>query len=234
MLRLRGGGGNGERMSNRGRRDDGRIGGCRRACALLVGLLVLASWPITADPASQNGATPPRPGGLAGQFLVAAEEMGDPRFEKSVILMIHHDASGAMGLIVNRPIAEVPVSRVLEGIGLDGSGIQGKIRLHYGGPVEPRQGLTLHTSEYTIEGTLRVAAGIALTGNPEVLRAIGEGRGPKRYLVALGYAGWAPGQLEAEIKAGGWISVPADQAIVFDEQFDTKWERAKAKREITL
>ena len=205
-----------------------------RWLALIVGLCVLGLRPHPAGTASQNGATPPRPGGLAGQFLVAAEEMGDPRFAKSVILMIHHDASGAMGLIVNRPIAEVPVSRVLEGIGLDGTGIRGKIRLHYGGPVEPRQGLTLHTPEFAIEGTLRVAAGIALTGNPEMIKAIGEGRGPKRYLVALGYAGWAPGQLEAEIKAGGWFSVPADQAIVFDEQFDTKWERAKAKREITL
>jgi putative transcriptional regulator len=205
----------------------------RRRAALVVGLL-LAVWPIAADPASQNGATPPGRGGLAGRFLVASEAMGDPRFERTVILMIHHDASGAMGLIVNRPIAEVPASRVLEGIGLDGSGAKGMVRLHYGGPVEPRQGLTLHGPDYTIDGTQRVAPGIAVTGNPEILRAIGEGRGPKRFLVALGYAGWAPGQLEGEIKAGGWFHVPADPEIVFDAEVETKWERAKAKREVFL
>jgi putative transcriptional regulator len=196
---------------------------------LLVGLLVRP-----AGTASQNGATPPQPGGLAGQFLVAAEEMGDPRFVRTVILVIRHDATGAMGLVVNRPVGEVPIARLLEGIGLDTNGVRGDVRLHYGGPVEPQQGLTLHSPEYTIDGTLRVTGDIAVTGNPEVLRAIGAGRGPKRYLIALGYAGWAPGQLEAEMKAGAWVAVPADAALTFDENAEKKWERAMARRQVVL
>jgi putative transcriptional regulator len=199
------------------------------AILLAVGLTVRP-----AGTASQNGSTPPRSGGLAGQFLVAAEEMGDPRFVRTVILMIRHDASGAMGLIVNRPAGEVLIARLLQGIGLDATGARGDVRLHYGGPVEPQQGLTLHSPEYTIDGTLRVTADIAVTGNPEILRAIGTGRGPKRYLVALGYAGWAPGQLEGEMKAGGWIAVPADAALTFDEDAEKKWERAMARRQVVL
>ena len=196
---------------------------------LLFGLLVRP-----AGTASQNGSTPPQPGGLAGQFLVAAEEMGDPRFVRTVILMIRHDATGAMGLVVNRPVGEAPIARLLEVIGLDATGARGEVRLHYGGPVEPKQGLTLHTTEFSIDGTLQVTKGIAVTGNPEILRAIGMGRGPKRYLVALGYAGWAPGQLEGEMKAGGWIAVPADAALAFDEDAEKKWERAMARRQVVL
>lgn len=196
---------------------------------LLLGLLVRP-----AGTASQNGTTPPQPGGLAGQFLVAAEEMGDPRFARTVILMIRHDATGAMGLVVNRPMGEAPIARLLEGIGLDATGTRGDVRLHYGGPVEPQQGLTLHTTEFSIDGTLQVTGGIAVTGNPEIIRAIGMGRGPKRYLVALGYAGWAPGQLEGEMKAGGWVAVPADEALTFDENYEKKWERAMSRRRIDL
>ena len=196
---------------------------------LLFGLLVRP-----AGTASQNGATPPQPSGLAGQFLVAADEMGDPRFVRTVILMIRHDATGAMGLVVNRPVGEAPIARLLEGIGLDATGARGDVRLHYGGPVEPKQGLTLHTTEFSIDGTSRVTGGIAVTGNPEILRAIGMGRGPKRYLVALGYAGWARGQLEAEMKAGAWVAVPADAALTFDEDSEKKWERAMARRQVVL
>ena len=207
----------------------------RRGALVVAAILLAVGLAVRpAATASQNGSTPPRSGGLVGQFLVAAEEMGDPRFVRTVILMIRHDASGAMGLIVNRPAGEVPIARLLQGIGLDATGARGDVRLHYGGPVEPQQGLTLHSPEYTIDGTLRVTADIAVTGNPEILRAIGTGRGPKRYLVALGYAGWAPGQLEGEMKAGGWIAVPADAALTFDEDAEKKWERAMARRQVVL
>ncbi len=201
---------------------------------LVAVLFVLGLFVRTAGTASENGATPPKPGGLVGQFLVASEDMPDPRFVQTVILMIRHDATGAMGLIVNRLVGEVPIAKLLEGLGLDATGFRGKVRLHYGGPVEPRQGLTLHTTDYAIEGTLQITNGVSLTGNPEILRAIGAGRGPKRHLVALGYAGWARGQLESEIKAGGWITVPADEALVFDENYDKKWERAMARQMIRL
>ncbi len=206
-----------------------RIGLVIVAIVVSLGLLV---WP--AGTASQNGSTPPKPGGLAGQLLVATEDMSDPRFVQTVILMVHHNASGAMGLVVNRPIGEVPIAKLLEGVGLDGAGVRGDIRLHFGGPVEPRQVLTVHAADYAIEGTIRVAGDIAVTGNPEILRAIGLGKGPKRHLTVLGYAGWAPGQLEAEMKAGGWFTVPADTALVFDDKYDTKWKRAMALRRVEI
>ena len=206
-----------------------RLGLAAAMMALVLGLLARP-----AGTASQNGATPPTPAGLAGQLLVAAEEMSDPRFVRTVILMIRHDATGAMGLVVNRPIGDVPIAKLIEGVGLDGAGVRGDIRLHYGGPVERRQVLTIHTTDYAIEGSLRVTGDTAITGNPEILRAIGRGKGPRRHLVVLGYAGWAPGQLEGEMKAGGWIAVPADAAIVFDDKYDTKWERAMARRRVNI
>jgi putative transcriptional regulator len=206
----------------------------QRGLAVMTMVLALGLLVRPAGTASQNGAIPPKPGGLTGQLLVAAEEMGDPRFVRTVILMVRHNAAGAMGLVVNRPVGEVSIAKLIEGVGLDAAGVRGDIRLHYGGPVEPRQVLTLHATDYAIEGTLRVTSDIAVTGNPEILRAIGRGKGPKRSLTVLGYAGWAPGQLEGEMKAGGWIAVPADAAIVFDDKYDTKWKRATALRRIDI
>jgi putative transcriptional regulator len=173
-------------------------------------------------------------GGLAGQFLVATPEMNDPRFAGTVIYMVSHDASGAMGLIVNRPFKEVPIALLMERLGLDARAVNGSIRMHFGGPVEPDQVFILHTADYTTAGTRVIGDGIAATAPPAILRAIGAGAGPRRALLALGYAGWAPGQLEGEIQAGAWVTVPADAALVFDDRYDTKWERAMARRKIDL
>jgi putative transcriptional regulator len=182
-----------------------------------------------------KAATPPTVGGnLTGRFLVATPELRDPRFVRTVVYLVRHGAGGAMGLIVNRPIRSVPLTRLLDEIGMDTTGVQGEIRLHYGGPVEPGQGFVLHTSEYATDGTQVIAGGIAVTANPEILRAMGGGSGPRRVLFALGYAGWAPGQLEGEIAAGAWEIVPADEALIFDEKYDTKWDRAMARRTIQL
>jgi putative transcriptional regulator len=171
---------------------------------------------------------------LTGQLLVAGAELRDPRFVRSVVYIFHHDATGAMGLILNRPVAEASLSELLKQAGLEGTGVKGEIRVHFGGPVEPGQGFVLHTADYKIEGTKVVKDGIAVTTRPEILRAIGTGTGPRKSLFALGYAGWAPGQIEAEIKAGAWEIVPADEAIVFDENAETKWDRAMARRTIRL
>ncbi|MDE2060031.1 MAG: YqgE/AlgH family protein [candidate division NC10 bacterium] len=171
---------------------------------------------------------------LAGQLLVARDDLRDPRFFRSVVYVVHHDAGGAMGLILNRPIGEVPLSELLEQAGLEGTGVKGKIRVHFGGPVEPDRGFVLHTADYKSEGTKVVKAGIAVTARPEILLAMGTRTGPRKSLFALGYAGWAPGQLEAEIKAGAWEIVTADETLVFDENAETKWERAMARRTIRL
>ena len=201
--------------------------------AIIAGLLTWGSGRSNAGPA-KGRAGAAHPIALAGQLLVARDELRDPRFVRSVIYMVHHNATGAMGLIINRPIWDTPLSELLEQAGLDGKGVKEKIRVHFGGPVEPEQGFVLHTADYNIEGTEVVKDGIAVTARSEILRAIGTGTGPRQSLFALGYAGWAPGQLEAEIKAGAWEIVPADTALVFDENADTKWERAMAKRTIYL
>lgn len=201
--------------------------------AAIAGLLISGLSLPSASAATRMAATTRSPT-LAGQLLVARDELRDPRFFRSVVYVVHHDANGAMGLIVNRPIGEAPLSELLKQAGLESTRVKGKIRVHFGGPVEPSQGFVLHTADYKIEGTELVADGIAVTARPEILRAMGTGTGPRKSLFALGYAGWAPGQLEAEIKAGAWEIVVADEALVLDESSETKWERAMARRTIRL
>lgn len=205
----------------------------------LAGLVTVATLPTPGSSLPSVGAAPRMAVAaqrvmLAGQLLVARDELRDPRFVRSVIYIVHHGATGAMGLIVNRPIGETSLSELVEQAGLDNTGIKGKIRVHFGGPVEPGQGFVLHTTDYKIEGTEVIEGGIAVTVRSEILRAIGTGTGPRQSLFALGYAGWAPGQIEAEIKAGAWEIVPADRMLVFDENAETKWERAMARRTIYL
>lgn len=200
--------------------------------ATLGGLLSLGSGLSDARTTTKKAAAGST--SLAGQLLVARDELRDPRFVRSVIYVVHHGTTGAMGLIVNRPIGEASLSDLLEQAGLEHTGITGKIRVHFGGPVEPRQGFVLHTADYKVEGTEVIKGGIAVTARSEILRAIGTGTGPRQSLFALGYAGWASGQLEAEIKAGAWEIVPADTMLVFDEDAETKWERAMARRTLYL
>lgn len=200
----------------------------------LAGLLSL-EFGLSDASATTRMAAATKSTSLTGQLLVAKDELRDPRFSRSVIYVVrHHGTTGAMGLIVNRPIGEASLSELAEQAGLDNTGIKGKIRVHFGGPVEPGQGFVLHTADYKIEGTEVIEGGIAVTARSEILRAIGTGTGPRQSLFALGYAGWAPGQLEAEIKAGAWEIVPADKMLVFDEDAETKWERAMAHRTIYL
>jgi len=169
---------------------------------------------------------------LAGQFLVATPEMRDPRFVQTVILMIHHNDEGAMGLVVNRPMARGPLADLLKGLGVESEPVAGEIILHYGGPVEPEKVFVLHSDDYTGKGTLAVGSGVAVTGALEIIQAIARGKGPRRSLFLLGYAGWAPGQIEAEIRAGDWFSIPADEKIIFDPDPTTKWDRAMERRKI--
>jgi len=171
---------------------------------------------------------------LSGQLLVATPELRDPHFDRTVIYLLRHDAEGAMGVVVNRPIGEVPLASLLRGSGLDAAGATGTVWLHEGGPVEPTRVLVLHTDDYAASGTTRLGEGLAFTWQVEILRALAAGGGPRRAVFALGYAGWAPGQLEDEIRAGAWVSVPADHELLFDDASATKWERAYARRRISL
>lgn len=204
--------------------------------AALAAILALPVWGLSDTGAGAEQALPvaPRAGSLTGQLLVATSELKDPRFVRTVIYMVHHDPGGAMGLVVNRPLGDTTLAQLLEELGLGGNGVQGGIRLHYGGPVELRRGFVLHTADYVSESTRVIAGGIAVTVGTEILQAIGNGTGPRRSLVALGYAGWAPGQLEGEIAAGAWVVVPADEGLVFDPNHEKKWDRAMARRTIQL
>ncbi len=211
----------------------------RSECRYLAGLGAIAAMLALglADQWADVGraaAVTPKAGSTAGQFLVATDELRDPRFIRTVVYMVQHDARGAMGLVVNRPMGDIPLADLLDRLGLEGKGVNGEIRVHYGGPVEPSRGFVLHTNDYVTQGTEVVKDGIAVTFQPEILRAIGTGTGPRRTLLALGYAGWSPGQLEAELEAGAWVLVPADEALLFDDNYEKKWARAMARRVIQL
>ena len=162
--------------------------------------------------------------GLAGQLLVATDALRDPRFRRSVVYLVHHGDAGAMGVVVNRPLGDAPLAAILDELGGSSAGISGTLRVHYGGPVEPHRGALLHATD----------SGLALTTTPAILDAIARGQGPARFIFVLGYAGWAPGQLEAEIDSGAWITVPGDADLVLDDDATTKWDRAMSRRRIRL
>jgi putative transcriptional regulator len=172
---------------------------------------------------------------LTGQLLVAMPQMQDPRFARSVVyICAHNEDAGAMGLVINKPLGSLTMGELFAQLDIS-SGVPARSRpVHFGGPVEGGRGLVLHTTDYNEEATLVVDDNIALTGTLDILRAIGEGRGPRQSLFALGYAGWAPGQLDAEIQANGWLSVAADHGIIFDADHDRKWNRALAKIGVDL
>jgi len=171
---------------------------------------------------------------LAGQLLVAMPQMADPRFARSVVYLCAHSADGAMGLVVNRLIDSLTFQNLLEQIGVEQSGATDDMPIHFGGPVESSRGFVLHTADYVQDSTLVIEDDIALTATMDVLKAIARGEGPQRRVLALGYAGWGAGQLDAEIQANGWLLVPADLDLVFDDDNDSKWERAMAKIGIDL
>ena len=158
--------------------------------------------------------------------------MRDPRFAQAVIYMIAHNKEGAMGLVVNRPLGRGPISDLLKSLGVEGVDTGVETILYYGGPVELDKGFILHTSDYVLKGTQMVDDGIAVTTDIEILRALARGKGPRRSLVTMGYAGWAPGQLEAEMRRDDWFSIPAEEFLIFDEDSKTKWRRASDRRRI--
>ncbi len=166
---------------------------------------------------------------LTGQLLLAMPGMKDPRFSKSVIYMCAHSSDGAMGLVVNKPIESLTFPDLLEQLGIGSVAGDSQINVHFGGPVESGRGFVLHSTEYQQEATMVVDADIALTATVDILRDMACGAGPRRSLLALGYAGWAPLQLDSEIKANGWLHVLPDNDLVFGPAPDTKWKRAMSK-----
>jgi putative transcriptional regulator len=170
---------------------------------------------------------------LQGQFLIAMPNMGDTRFEKSVVYLCAHSPDGAMGFVINRPLDTPTIPQFLHQLNIVTEEerdvmppelAQGP--LYSGGPVEPGRGFVLHSPDYTSETTLAIDDAVSLTATLEILRVISLGRGPSRVFMALGYSGWAAGQLEEEIAANGWLTCTADSGLIFDRDQETKYTRA--------
>jgi putative transcriptional regulator len=174
---------------------------------------------------------------LDGQLLIAMPVMGDPRFERSVIYLCAHSSEGAMGIIVNRPAGSIDFPELLVQLDIIKESDQIKLpgnaesmKVLKGGPVETGRGFVLHSSDFFIkDATLRIDDGICLTATVDILKAIANGAGPKHAILALGYAGWAPGQLENEIQGNGWLHCDADADLVFGDDVDEKYGRALRK-----
>ncbi len=176
-------------------------------------------------------------GYLDGQLLIAMPVMSDPRFARSVIYLCAHSEDGAMGLIINQRASHISFPDLLERLGIETAenedGISddaGTISIHVGGPVETGRGFVLHSADYFADdSTLPIEDGVCLTATIDILKAIAAGSGPNRAILALGYAGWSPGQLESEIQANGWLNCPADPDLIFDTDLEAKYTRALAK-----
>jgi putative transcriptional regulator len=174
---------------------------------------------------------------LDGQLLIAMPAMSDKRFARSVIYMCAHSAEGAMGLIINQRAANITFTELLKQLGIVDTSAEETVppemlsmAVHVGGPVETGRGFVLHTSDYYVSSsTLRIDKEVCLTATIDILKAMANGRGPDQAILALGYAGWAPGQLESEIQANGWLICPSDADIVFDRHLELKYDRALSK-----
>ncbi|MSP83934.1 MAG: YqgE/AlgH family protein [Alphaproteobacteria bacterium] len=166
---------------------------------------------------------------LEGQMLIAMPAMSDPRFQRTVIYMCAHNAEGAMGLVVNKAIDSITFPDLLRQLHIEPATPFEGILVHSGGPVETGRGFVLHSDDYRQDATLVINGGFALTATIDVLRAIAAGGGPKQRLMALGYAGWSAGQLDAEIQNNGWLVCSPDEDLVFSRDLQGKWDRAVHK-----
>src|SRR3978361_759063 len=166
---------------------------------------------------------------LTGQVLIAMPAMADPRFAQSVIYLCAHTPEGAMGLVLNRPIVKPTFDDLLKQLHVEPFTPGRQLRPWAGRPVKNAGGFVLHTNDWTGEGSLKVDDAMALTASLDVLKVIAEGGGPRECVLALGYAGWGPGQLDQEIQQNAWLSVQADETLLFDGGHDTKWRGACAK-----
>ena len=164
---------------------------------------------------------------LTGKVLIAMPGMGDPRFAHSVVLMCAHSPEGAMGLIVNKPVDEMTLAALFAQLSITQEGAPATAPLFFGGPVETGRGFVLHTDDYHSGlSSLGVGAGFKMTATQDILEDIAEGRGPRAAIVALGYSGWGPGQLESEITQNGWLIGDASEALVFETRVEDMWARA--------
>ncbi len=180
--------------------------------------------------ALQDPGDKPATGSLVGQILIASPDMGDQRFYHTVVLMVRHNASGAFGIVINRPLGERPLASLLEALGEKDDSITGNLAIFLGGPVQTELGFVIHSAEYHRAETVDIDGHVAMTSSREILHDIVTKHGPEKSLVAFGYAGWAPNQLEGELAQRAWFTASQDAKLVFDEPRDNVWYAAMARR----
>ena len=166
---------------------------------------------------------------LTGTLLIAMPRMKDTRFHHAVIYVCGHDEKGAMGLVVNRLAESITFKNLLEQLNIQVPNLKLNLRIHYGGPIEMGRGFVLHTEDYMHESSVKMGENVVLTATVKILQDIATGKGPSKFMLALGYAGWSPGQLEQEIQDNGWQQVQADEELLFGENINTRWEQALTK-----
>ena len=173
---------------------------------------------------------PVEPEFLDGQILIAMPDMTDPRFARSIVYLCAHSEDGAMGLIVNKTLDDLNWRDLFDKIEIPIGSINAPRPVCFGGPVDMERGFLLHSSDYCAEGaTLNVDADTSMTATIEILQDIAKGCGPAQVMLALGYAGWAAGQLEAELQMNGWLLCKADDGLLYGDDHASKWDRALAK-----
>ena len=202
----------------------------RHAFRILLPLVVLLVGSASGGIADETGAE-----SFAGKLLVAEKSMLDPRFAQSVIYLVRHDEEGAFGLIINKPLMKIPLADLLRQLDVEGTETQAELDLYFGGPVQGELGFVLHSRDFAAaKATATVQGGYAVSDVRQVLRAISEQRGPEKALFAVGYAGWAAKQLDAELERGDWSVVDADEDLVFDLPVSEKWSVALDRRSLKL
>jgi len=198
---------------------------CRRLLVVVVA--------IVAPAAMLHAALPTAPdisgrSSFAGELLIASPSLRDP-FDHAVIVVAQHDRNGALGIAINRLLAPRPIAAVLAALGAEAEGVTDSVPIFLGGPVSPNTAFALHSAEYRRPHTIDIDSKVALSDAVEVLRDIGAGHGPKQSLIAFGYAGWAPQQLDDELARGAWVATPENPALVFDTDRAKVWTDALAR-----
>jgi putative transcriptional regulator len=166
---------------------------------------------------------------LVGQLLIASSQITQAVFSHTVILIVQHTDQGALGIVINQPFEQKSIASLLADTGKKDDSVTGNIEIFAGGPMEPDVGFILHSIEYHRAETQPIDSHIAMTASIDVLRDIGHGKGPKKSLVAFGYAGWGPGQLEVELARHDWVTIPEDPALLFDDDRKKVWDDAMAR-----
>lgn len=196
-------------------------------CLTAAGLGLAAVEPTPLSPAPKNAAPADPP---PGNLLIASAHIQDPRFYHAVVLILQHTKDGTFGIMVNHPLATEKIAALLAAAGDDDKTVEGTIPVFSGGPVQPEMGFVVHSADYHTADTMPVDGKVAMTASKEALKDIGHGKGPKKCFFAFGYAGWGAGQLEGEIARNDWFTASEDSALVFDDDRDTVWDKALAKR----